>query len=184
MSLKKLLLPAAVLIAVMSFLASHAQAQTMGEYATTTAGVGTGGGSMGTSFSPPSFGESPQTWGVSGTGGSWADRAGAADKDFAAIGRDDAAAAADRDSMRILVNLDDKSEDAECVGHVAGVVAQQHRIDDRASLRHCGEDHRAIGDALGAGYNDPCVERPGYRYDFDFRDDFEFRCVHGRAVFI
>jgi hypothetical protein len=78
MSLKKLLLPAAVLIAVMSFLASHAQAQTMGEYATTTAGVGTGGGSMGTSFSPPSFGGSSQTWGVSGTGGSWADRAGAA----------------------------------------------------------------------------------------------------------
>src|SRR6267142_5940157 len=79
MSLKKLLLPAAVLIAVMSFLASHAQAQTMGEYATTTAGVGTGGGSMGTSFSvPTNFGESSQTWGVSGTGSSWADRAGAA----------------------------------------------------------------------------------------------------------
>ncbi len=78
MSLKKLLLPAAVLIAVMSFLASHAQAQTMGEYATTTAGVGTGSGSMGTSFAPPSFGESSQTWGVSGTGSSWADRAGAA----------------------------------------------------------------------------------------------------------
>ena len=78
MSLKKLLLPAAVLIAVMSFLASHAQAQTMGEYATTTAGVGTGGGSMGTSFSPPSFGGSSQTWGVSGTGSSWTDRAGAA----------------------------------------------------------------------------------------------------------
>jgi len=77
MSLKKLLLPAAVLIAVMSFLASHAQAQTMGEYATTTAGVGTGGGSMGTSFAPPSFGGSSQTWGVSGMGSSWADRAGA-----------------------------------------------------------------------------------------------------------
>src|SRR5713101_7425601 len=78
MSLKKLLLPAAVLIAVMSFLASHAQAQTMGEYATTTAGIGTGGGSMGTSFTPPtSFGESSQTWGVSGTGSSWADRASA-----------------------------------------------------------------------------------------------------------
>src|ERR1700688_1386512 len=84
MSPKNLLLPAAVLIAVMAFLASHANAQTMGEYATTTAGVGTGSGSMGTDFKLPSLpgssgsGESSQTWGVSGTGGSWADRAGAA----------------------------------------------------------------------------------------------------------
>ena len=84
MRLKNLLLPAAVLITVIAFLASHAQAQTMGEYATTTAGVGTGGGSMGTGFSLPSIpglnsrGESSQTWGVSGTGSSWADRAGAA----------------------------------------------------------------------------------------------------------
>ncbi len=84
MSLKNLLLPAAVLIAVVAFLSSHAQAQTMGEYATTTAGVGTGTGSMGSGFSLPSFpgsngsGESSQTWGVSGTGGSWSDRAGAA----------------------------------------------------------------------------------------------------------
>lgn len=84
MSLKKLLLPAAVLISVIAFLSSHANAQTMGEYATTTAGVGTGGGSMGTGFSLPSIpgsngsGESSQTWGVSGTGSSWSDRAGAA----------------------------------------------------------------------------------------------------------
>ena len=86
MSLKNFLLPAAVLIAVAAFLASHANAQTMGEYATTTAGVGTGTGSMGTGFSLPSLpgsngsGESSQTWGVSGTGGSWADRAGAASR--------------------------------------------------------------------------------------------------------
>jgi hypothetical protein len=84
MSPKNLLLPAAVLIAVVAFLASHAQAQTMGEYATTTAGVGTGTGSMGTDFKLPSLpgsngsGEGSQTWGVSGTGGSWSDRAGAA----------------------------------------------------------------------------------------------------------
>ena len=92
MRLKNLLLPAAVLISVIAFLASHAQAQTMGEYATTTAGVGTGGGSMGTGFSLPSIprsngsGESSQTWGVSGTGSSWADRAGGASgwgEDFA-----------------------------------------------------------------------------------------------------
>src|ERR1700724_1300801 len=77
MSLKNLLLPAAVLISVMAFLASHAQAQTMGEYATTTSGVGSG--SMGTSSaSPANFGESSQTWGVSGVGSNWADRAGAA----------------------------------------------------------------------------------------------------------
>jgi len=83
---KNLLLPAAVLIAVMAFLASHANAQTMGEYATTTAGVGTGSGSMGTAFKLPSLtgsnGEGSQTWGVSGTGGSWSDRAGAAGGDF------------------------------------------------------------------------------------------------------
>jgi hypothetical protein len=84
MSLKNLLLPAAVLISVIAFLASHANAQTMGEYATTTAGVGTGTGSMSTGFSLPSFpgssgsGASSQTWGVSGTGSSWSDRAGAA----------------------------------------------------------------------------------------------------------
>ena len=53
MSPKNLLLPAAVLIAVMAFLASHANAQTMGEYATTTAGVGTCSGSMGTDFKLP-----------------------------------------------------------------------------------------------------------------------------------
>src|SRR4029077_19965376 len=83
---KNLLLPAAVLITVMAFLASHANAQTMGEYATTTAGVGTGSGSMGTAFKLSSLtgsnGEGSQTWGVSGTGGSWSNRAGAAGGDF------------------------------------------------------------------------------------------------------
>jgi hypothetical protein len=79
MSLKKFLLPAAVLIAVMSFLASHAQAQTMGEYATTTVGVATEGKSMGTGFAPAgNVGESSRTWGVSGVGSGWSDRAGAA----------------------------------------------------------------------------------------------------------
>ena len=102
MSLKKLLLPAAILIAVISFLASHAQAQTMGEYATTTAGVGSGTGSMGKGFSLPSMpgsnnnGESSQTWGVSGTGSSWADRAGAASG--AGMGTDFASRAASMSS--------------------------------------------------------------------------------------
>src|SRR5258706_11861016 len=59
MSLKKILLPAAALLLVTAFLASHASSQTMGEYATTTAGVGTGSGSMGTTFAmPPSMGSS------------------------------------------------------------------------------------------------------------------------------
>ena len=82
MSLKKMLLPAA-LIAVIGLVAPYANAQTMGEYATTTAGVGTGGGSMGTGFTPPSFGPSdlggsPRTWGASALGSSWSERAGAA----------------------------------------------------------------------------------------------------------
>ena len=74
MSLKKLLLPAAVLISVIAFLSSHANAQTMGEYATTTSVAGTDSGS----FSTRDVGESSRTWGVSGVGSSWADRAGAA----------------------------------------------------------------------------------------------------------
>ena len=49
MRLIKLIAPA-TLIATLALLAPHANAQTMGEYATTTAGVGTGGGSMGTSI--------------------------------------------------------------------------------------------------------------------------------------
>ncbi len=82
MSLKKMLLPAA-LIAVIGLVAPRANAQTMGEYATTTAGVGTGGGSMGTGFAVPSIGPSdlggsPRTWGASALGSSWSDRAGAA----------------------------------------------------------------------------------------------------------
>jgi hypothetical protein len=83
MSLKKMLIPAA-LIAVIALLAPRANAQTMGEYATTTAGVGTGSGSMGTNFAvPPSIGPSDlgggsRTWGASALGSSWSERAGAA----------------------------------------------------------------------------------------------------------
>lgn len=76
MSLKKVLLPAA-LIAVIALLAQSANAQTMGEYATTTAGVASGGGSMGTAMQPPDFGGSSQTWGASGLGSSFAERASA-----------------------------------------------------------------------------------------------------------
>jgi hypothetical protein len=82
MSLKKILLPAA-LIVVMALVAPLANAQTMGEYATTTAGVGMGGGSMGPSFSlpSPSIGSGDSggsgTWGASRLGGSFEERAGA-----------------------------------------------------------------------------------------------------------
>lgn len=72
---------AAVSIAAVALFAARANAQTMGEYATTTAGVASGGGSMGTGFSPPSFGSGDlggsRTWGTSATGGSWAERVGA-----------------------------------------------------------------------------------------------------------
>ncbi|MGD0672284.1 MAG: hypothetical protein ABSB13_09415 [Candidatus Binatus sp.] len=79
MRLIKLIVPA-VLIAVLALFAPHADAQTMGEYAPTTAGVGTAGGSMGTSVAPPSFGSNDGgggsgTWGASGLGASFEERA-------------------------------------------------------------------------------------------------------------
>jgi len=83
MSLKKIVLPAA-LLALIALLAPRANAQTAGEYAGVTAGAASGGGSSGGSFSLPvpsigssDSGASSGTWGVSGTGGSFEDRAGA-----------------------------------------------------------------------------------------------------------
>lgn len=70
MSLKKMLLPAA-LIAMIALLAPRANAQTMGEYATTTAGAAGGGESMAPSFSLPSP-ISPSGTGGSGGSGTWA----------------------------------------------------------------------------------------------------------------
>ncbi len=69
MRLIKLAVPAA-LIAVLAPFTPRAGAQTMGEYAS-TAGVATGGGSMGA-------GGGSDTWGANGLGGSFEDRAGAA----------------------------------------------------------------------------------------------------------
>ena len=72
MRLIKLIVPAAMFAALALF-APHAEAQTMGEYATTV-GVATGdGASLGTSDSGGS-----RTWGASSLGGSFAERAGAA----------------------------------------------------------------------------------------------------------
>lgn len=78
----KLIAPA-MLVAGLALLPAHANAQTMGEYATTTAGVSSGGGSMGTNFAPPSFGSSDNgggssTWGASRLGATFDERAGSA----------------------------------------------------------------------------------------------------------
>lgn len=84
MRLIKLIAPTA-LIATIALFAPHADAQTMGEYATTVASVGSGGGSMGTSIgsavnsvSSVGSGGGSQTWGASSLGASFDERAGAA----------------------------------------------------------------------------------------------------------
>jgi len=82
MRLIKLIAPTA-LIATIALFAPHADAQTMGEYATVTAGVGTGAGSMGTSIgsavnSDDGGGGGSRTWGASSLGANFDERAGAA----------------------------------------------------------------------------------------------------------
>jgi hypothetical protein len=74
MRLIKLIAPA-TLIATLALLAPHANAQTMGEYATTTASVGSGDSSMGAGTD---FGGGSRTWGASSLGASFDERAGAA----------------------------------------------------------------------------------------------------------
>lgn len=82
-SLTKSKTAAVVLIAAIALIAARADAQTMGEYATTTVGVASGAGSMGTAVSEPAFssdesGGGSRTWGTSALGGSWAERVGSA----------------------------------------------------------------------------------------------------------
>jgi hypothetical protein len=81
MRLVKLIVPAA-LVAVIALFAPHADAQTMGEYATATAGVANGASSMGASIantvSSDNLGGGSTTWGASSVGGSFEERAGAA----------------------------------------------------------------------------------------------------------
>jgi hypothetical protein len=84
MRLIKLIAPTAM-IATLALFAPHADAQTMGEYATTTASVGSGTSSMGSSIgsvvnsdSSGDLGGGSRTWGASSLGGSFAERAGAA----------------------------------------------------------------------------------------------------------
>jgi hypothetical protein len=73
MRLIKLIAPA-TLIATLALLAPHANAQTMGEYASTTAAVGSGDSSMG---SGTDLGGGSRTWGASSLGASFDERAGA-----------------------------------------------------------------------------------------------------------
>jgi hypothetical protein len=81
MRLIKLIAPTA-LIATIALFAPHADAQTMGEYATVTAGVGTGAGSMGTSIgsavNSDDLGGGSRTWAASSLGANFDERAGAA----------------------------------------------------------------------------------------------------------
>jgi hypothetical protein len=71
MRISKLIVPATV-AATLAVLVSHAGAQTMGEYAATTASVGSGASSAGTELG------GSDTWGASSLGASFDERAGAA----------------------------------------------------------------------------------------------------------
>jgi hypothetical protein len=83
----KLIAPTA-LIAALALFAPHADAQTMGEYATTTASTANGAGGLGTSIGSAvnsvnsdtsgDFGGGSRTWGASSLGASFEERAGAA----------------------------------------------------------------------------------------------------------
>jgi hypothetical protein len=74
----KLMVPA-TLVAAIAMFAPHACAQTMGEYATTTAGVGSGASSMGASIANTVSSDNggSTTWGASSVGASFDERAGA-----------------------------------------------------------------------------------------------------------
>jgi hypothetical protein len=101
MRLIKLIAPTAM-IATLALFAPHADAQTMGEYATTTAGVGSGTSSMGSSIgsvvnsvnsdSSGDLGGGSRTWGASSLGGSFEERAGAASGSSGGAGFDARAA--------------------------------------------------------------------------------------------
>lgn len=83
----KLIAPTA-LIATLALFAPHADAQTMGEYATTTASAANGAGGLGTSIGSAvnsvnsdtsgDIGGGSRTWGASSLGASFDERAGAA----------------------------------------------------------------------------------------------------------
>ena len=88
MRLTKLIAPALVgpaLAVAIAFVTGTAAAQTMGEYATATAGVASGGGMAGTSISSPitygpggysGYSGGSRTWATNSSGGSWAERVG------------------------------------------------------------------------------------------------------------
>ena len=83
MKLIKLIAPAATLAALALF-APHAEAQTMGEYATTV-GVAAGDGPKSIGVAPDDIGGGgSRTWGASSLGGSFEERAGASSASGAA----------------------------------------------------------------------------------------------------
>jgi hypothetical protein len=86
MKVIKLIAPTA-LIATLALFAPHAEAQTLGEYATTTAGATNGDGGLGSSIGSvvnsvnsdtSGIDGGSRTWGASSLGGSFEERAGAA----------------------------------------------------------------------------------------------------------
>jgi hypothetical protein len=79
MRLIKVIVPA-TLAATLAVFVSHANAQTMGEYAATTASVSSGASSAGTDL-----GGSSGTWGASSLGASFDERAGAASSSSAGM---------------------------------------------------------------------------------------------------
>ena len=109
MRLIKLIAPA-TLIAAIALLAPHANAQTMGEYGTATAGIATGGGSMSTSMvnsvsntvSSDDLGGGSRTWGASSLGAASTKGPGAAS---ASTAGGDFASRAGLDERRIVVRV-------------------------------------------------------------------------------
>jgi hypothetical protein len=84
MRLIKLIVPAAMFAALALF-TPHAEAQTMGEYATTV-GVATGDGAASIGVAPDDIGGGgSRTWGASSLGGTFDERAGAASSSGGAV---------------------------------------------------------------------------------------------------
>jgi hypothetical protein len=152
MKLIKLIGPA-TLIATLALLAPHANAQTMGEYATTTAGVGTGGGSMGTSIgntvSNDDLGGGSRTWGASSLGASFDERAGAASASGAGADFDSRAGSAgglESDSRWPTTSPLDSGSGSDRFGDSSGRFQDQDRFTQNSELS--GSSDRFPGGVL------------------------------------
>ncbi|HYL57266.1 MAG TPA: hypothetical protein VEU51_00245 [Candidatus Acidoferrales bacterium] len=130
----------AVSIAALALFAARANAQTMGEYATTV-GVASGSGSMGTSFAPTNFGSDmggSRTWGTSAQGGSWDERVGS----VAAPG-----AGADFSARAAAISGDSGGGQSRWPG---GVLAGGGGLLDSSSGRFSTGDRFSSGDRFAA----------------------------------